>query len=674
MKTRILDYFDFEKANILLEGFNKSTGFVTAILDLEGNILSKSGWRQICTDFHRKNAETVLNCIFSDTHLASKIKEDEKYHSYRCVNGLIDVGVPIIIRGEHIANLFSGQFFFEEPDVSFFKKQAKRYGFDEQTYLETLAKVPVVSKEKVDDAMNFLLNLIIIMIEMTAEKLDQIELNDALSKSAADLLESQEKLKHNMNDLLESQRISHLGTWSLDIASNQVVWSEELYKMYGFDPTIPIPPYTEHMKLFTPESWAKLSDSIKNTRTLGIPYELELKTVTKNGMNGYMWVRVEANKDANGNIISIWGAAQDISERKKSEEKLVFLSFHDHLTGLYNRRFFEEELIRLDIEENLPLSIIMCDINGLKLVNDSFGHDSGDALLKKAAEVIKNACREEDIIARIGGDEFIVILPKTDSDETLHVSNHIKELASQEKIVNIGLSIACGYDTKTSNNQSMIELIANAENHMYQHKLSDRSSMRSKTIDLIMNTLFAKSNREAIHSNRVSSLCVAIGSKMNFDKDAVNQLRIAGLIHDIGKIGIDEKILNKPGRLNDDERKDVERHPEIGWRILSSTTEFSELAHFVLNHHEKWDGSGYPNGIKGKKIPLEARIIAVADTYDAMTSKRSYRIGLSKEEAIQELQRCSGTQFDPDIVNVFINQVLPKDGLRTITSKAKTSI
>lgn len=658
MKSRILDYFDFERSNILLEGFNKATGFVTAIVDLDGNILSKSGWRQICTDFHRKNPETASNCNISDTALANKIKNDEKYHFYKCINGLVDVGFPIVIRGEHIANLFSGQFFFEEPDISLFKKQAKTFRFEEQTYLEALGKVPVVSKEKVDVAMNFLLSITQMIIEMTAEKLDHIDLIEAIKESEAALQESQVQLKHNMNDLLESQRIAHLGTWRLNLATNQVVWSEELYKMYGFDPTLPPPPYSEHMKLFTPESWGKLSTAIEHTRTSGVPYELELETVTIDGSNGWMWARGEAYKDSNGNIISLWGAAQDITERKKAEEKLVYISFHDHLTDLYNRRFFEEELKRLDKDCNLPISIIMCDINGLKLVNDSFGHYSGDALLKKAAETIKKACREEDVIARIGGDEFVVILPKTDSDNTQQVSNRIKDLASKEKVANIELSISYGHDTKTLDTQSIVEIIANAENNMYRHKLSERSSMRSKTIDLIMNALFEKSNREARHSNRVSSLCKAIGSKMNFDKESVNQIGIAGLIHDIGKIGIDEKILNKPGSLTADEKVEIERHPEIGWRLLSSTNEFSVLAQFVLSHHEKWDGSGYPHGIKGKEIPLESRIIALADAYDAMTSERSYRKALCKDAATKELTRCSGTQFDPEIVDVFVNQVL----------------
>ncbi|NCB74530.1 MAG: diguanylate cyclase [Clostridia bacterium] len=658
MKSKILDYIDFERANALLEGFNQSTDFVTAILDLDGNILSKSGWRQICTDFHRKNPETAFNCTISDIELGKKSKGNEKYHFYKCINGLVDVRVPIVIRGEHVANLYSGQFFFEAPDTSFFKKQAEKFEFEESSYLQALGKVPVVTKEKVELAMNFLLEILQVIIEMTVEKIEQKELTEIIRESEAALLKSQAQLKHNMEDLLESQRIAHLGTWRLDLATNQVVWSEELYKMYGFNPTVPPPPYTEHMKLFTPESWDKLSTSLNQTRTLGIPYELELETVTVDGSNGWMWVHGEAKQDSDGNIVSLHGVAQDITERKRAEEQLVYLSYHDHLTGLYNRRFFELALKSIDAEVNLPISIIMFDINGLKLVNDSFGHDSGDALLIKAAETIKKACREEDSIFRIGGDEFVVILPKATTDDALQISNLIKELASKESVANIKLSISSGFDTKTSALQSIAEIIANAENCMYRQKLLERSSMRSKAIDLIMNTLYAKSKREAAHSKRVSNLAMSIGAKMNFNTDAANQLRIAGLIHDIGKISIDEKTLNKPGALSAEERKEIERHPEIGWRLLSSTNEFSELAQIVLNHHEKWDGSGYPNGLKGSKIPLEARIIAVADAYDAMTSIRSYRKALSNEDAVKELTRCSGTQFDPEIVDLFIKQVL----------------
>ncbi|MHC1690087.1 MAG: PAS domain S-box protein [Bacteroidales bacterium] len=183
MKTKIIDLIDFKKVDTLLEGFNKSTGFVTAILDLEGNVLSKSGWRQICTEFHRVNPETSKKCTISDTVLSGKMEEGEKYHFYQCLNGLIDVAVPIEIKGEHIANLFSGQFFFEEPDLSVFKKQAEKYGFNQDIYLKALGKVPVVSKEKVLVAMDFLLNMTQLISDMTFQKLEQMELNEVIKKN-----------------------------------------------------------------------------------------------------------------------------------------------------------------------------------------------------------------------------------------------------------------------------------------------------------------------------------------------------------------------------------------------------------------------------------------------------------------------------------------------------------
>lgn len=183
MRTKVFDYIDLKKVNAVLEGFNKSTGFVTAILDLEGNVLSKSGWRQICTEFHRINPDTNKKCTVSDTVLANKMANGEKYHFYKCLNGLVDVAVPIVIKGEHIANLFSGQFFFEEPDINFFKEQAREHGFDQVRYLEALKNVPVVSMDKVKAAMDFLLDMTNLISETSLQKIEQAELNKTLKES-----------------------------------------------------------------------------------------------------------------------------------------------------------------------------------------------------------------------------------------------------------------------------------------------------------------------------------------------------------------------------------------------------------------------------------------------------------------------------------------------------------
>ena len=383
----------------------------------------------------------------------------------------------------------------------------------------------------------------------------------------------------------------------------------------------------------------------------------EVQQTCKNGQS--IWVEIASKyRRNNDGEIEIRGASRDIEQRKKSENEIIFLSYHDQLTGLYNRRFYEEELKRLDNGRNLPLTIAMGDVNGLKLINDAFGHLFGDELLKKAAETIRRGCRADDIVARLGGDEFVIILPKTDLTETDKIFRRIKELAAKETVGSVEISISFGFETKNSPLEEIQDIFKNAENHMYRQKLFESASMRSKIVDLIMNTLYEKNHREMMHSKRVSKICEAIAVKMNFDEDDVKQLRIAGLMHDIGKIGIDEEILNSSRKLNDDEWQEMKKHSEIGYRILSSVNEFSEIANYILEHEEKWDGSGYPKGLKGEEISLQARIISIADSFDAMTSVRTYSGALSEAEALREIIRCAGSQFDPVITRVFVEDVL----------------
>ena len=333
---------------------------------------------------------------------------------------------------------------------------------------------------------------------------------------------------------------------------------------------------------------------------------------------------------------------RDITERKKAEEEIIYLSYHDQLTGLYNRRFYEEELIRLNTERNIPITLIMADVNGLKLTNDAFGHKAGDMLLEKIADILKRECGDNEIITRIGGDEFVILLPRTDEKEAEKIVRRIKVAIENEKPDNVILSISIGFDVKQDVSEDINKVFKKAEAYMYKYKLSESSIMRSKTIDLIMNSLYEKSNSELVHSKRVSEISEAIATKMNFEKDDVNNIRIAGLMHDIGKIGINENILNKVEKLNSDEWQEIMRHSEIGYQILRSVNEFSKTADYVLQHHERWNGEGYPKGLKGEEISIQARIIAVADAYQSMISDRTYSKALSEEEAINEIKRCSG--------------------------------
>ncbi len=361
--------------------------------------------------------------------------------------------------------------------------------------------------------------------------------------------------------------------------------------------------------------------------------------------------------DSKGNITGAVLVFRDCTDKKQSQAEIVYLSFHDQLTGLYNRRFFEKELKRLDTNSYLPLTLAMFDVNGLKLTNDAFGHQMGDKLLQVVGETIKNICRKNDIISRIGGDEFMLVLPQTNYTEAETIIKRIYRELEQIKLDKVVISVSAGWETKNSDEQNIMEVFARAEESMYRKKLIESQSMRSKTIQIILKTLNETNQRERIHSENVSKISLKIGKALNLDQEFLREIEIAGLLHDIGKIAIDNNLLNKPGRLTDAEYEMVKRHSEIGYHILKSADEYTSISDYVLSHHERWDGTGYPRGIKGTDIPLAARIITIADAYEAMIADRTYKKTISKEEAVNELRRCAGTHFDPDIVKVFCEDV-----------------
>ncbi len=384
---------------------------------------------------------------------------------------------------------------------------------------------------------------------------------------------------------------------------------------------------------------------------------LHILLISKFGIERSIEYTVSPIIDETGVTVGSVVVFRDFSEQRREEKKIEFLSYHDQLTGLFNRRFYEEELNRLDTKRNLPIAIVMGDVNGLKLINDSFGHLAGDELLKKVAIVMQTACRADDILARLGGDEFVIILPKTDTKGAEQLIQRIKDRLENEKVGAIDLSVSFGYEVKANETDSMQEIFKSAEDHLYRHKLSESMSMRHQTINLILNALFEKNPRELMHSKRVGEIAEQMATRMGLSEETIHNLKTAGMMHDIGKIGIDESILNKPGRLTDTEWEEIKRHPEIGYRILNTVSEFSDIATCVLEHHEHWDGKGYPRGLKGDQISLEARIVGFADAYDAMTTSRTYRSALDEKRALEEIQRCAGTQFDPDIVQLFTDEI-----------------
>jgi diguanylate cyclase (GGDEF)-like protein/PAS domain S-box-containing protein len=341
--------------------------------------------------------------------------------------------------------------------------------------------------------------------------------------------------------------------------------------------------------------------------------------------------------------------------RIRSDREIHYVTFHDPLTSLYNRSFFEEEVERLNVRRQMPMSIVMGDVNGLKIVNDAFGHLEGDRLLKAVSECLKSSLRSDDIIARWGGDEFIMLLPQTNTQSAESLVSRIKKALTQITGFDLPISVSFGIGTKSDVDQDFRETLVSAEEKMYRDKLLNNISMRSRTVKVLEKSLLNKSYETEEHTEKIKSLSRDFGKFIGLSEAELDNLLLLGALHDIGKIAVPEEILTKAGSLTSEEWKKIKSHPEAGFRIALSSPELVGIADEILSHHEWWDGSGYPRGLVGESIPLLARIMSIIDAYDVMTSGRPYKHPVSCEEAIEELRRCSGKQFDPGLVDSFVN-------------------
>jgi diguanylate cyclase (GGDEF)-like protein/PAS domain S-box-containing protein len=375
-----------------------------------------------------------------------------------------------------------------------------------------------------------------------------------------------------------------------------------------------------------------------------------------------LWTRWECRPwyDANDEIAGIIIYTEVINELVKAEQEKEYLLTHDQLTGLNTRIYFDEQIKQIDKDENLPISLINFDINGLIIINEAFGHEYGDEFIKFIAQTLKDVFNDESVISRVGGDQFTVLLKNTSNKTAENLAKEVAARVKNQDIKGTQISIAHGIATKNKD-EEISKLFTISENNMYSNKIFESQSYRNNSIKSMIKAYHEKNPREEEHSKRVSILCEKFAEVLEMNYEDINKLKAISHLHDIGKIAIDEAILNKPGKLNDVEWETIKKHPEIGARIISTSHEYSVIADDILSHHERYDGNGYPRGIAGKDIPIRARMIAIIDSYDAMTSDRPYRKAMAKQEAIDEIVRCSGTQFDPDLVEVFIKKVIIND-------------
>ncbi|MGE5454843.1 MAG: PAS domain S-box protein [Methylocystaceae bacterium] len=370
-----------------------------------------------------------------------------------------------------------------------------------------------------------------------------------------------------------------------------------------------------------------------------------------------VWTEQNASVTKHQGKVVIQGVARDITQKKQLEDEMHYISTHDTLTGLSNRGSFEAELDRVGNDAS-PWSLIVFDLDGLKLINDTLGHLEGDQLLQAAAKIITDSTKMGNLSARIGGDEFALLIPGDDLRIVHSVEETIKwavhDYNSQH---NSYLSISMGYAISGVDGITNIDLFKEADNNMYRQKLLNIQSTRSSIIRGLTHTLKARDFQTEGHGDRMQNLVLQLAQAVGFAENRLNELTLLAQFHDIGKVGIPDHILFKPGGLDEAEFETMKRHSEIGFRIAQSVADLAIISDWILKHHEWWNGAGYPLGLKGEDIPMECRMLAIVDAYDAMTNNRPYRQALSKEEAISELRLGAGRQFDPQLVPLFIELI-----------------
>lgn len=456
--------------------------------------------------------------------------------------------------------------------------------------------------------------------------------------------------------LTKAEEIALTGSWIMDIETGEYNCSDGFLKICGFDPENFTADYSHVIKATHPDDIERIDKIIAKSIRTGKDYEFENRILRHDGEVRHVRSKGTYIKDGEGRVIKSMGTLLDITDLKEHYEKIEYMNRHDSLTGLLNRQSFDYEYEKLDCRGNYPISILVADINGLKMVNDTKGHAEGDRLIMEVSQILSSVCEKDDVLARTGGDDFIILMPKTVLSQAEILMAEIHELLNERSEEN--LSVSMGLAVKNGDDQTKEDVIKEAEDNMYTSKLYEKASKRGDMLQLIMDALYERSKREKMHSERVSMYCSELAAVLRMPKHKINELSALGLLHDIGKIAVKDSVLNKPGRLTDEEWEEIKRHPETGFRILNNAPGMLEASKYILAHHERWDGSGYPNRLSTYDIPLQARIIAIADAFDAMRSKRPYKEPLPLEVAINELKKGAGKQFDPEIVKVFVIEVL----------------
>lgn len=362
--------------------------------------------------------------------------------------------------------------------------------------------------------------------------------------------------------------------------------------------------------------------------------------------------------DSKGNLVAKLVICVDVTEVKQATEKIEMMQKYDEKTGFYNREGFFNKLRELEAQRILPVTICVYNTNGLKLFNDLYGPDKGDKALKHIADVVKEIVPQDTFIARFDGDDTALIFTDRKEQEIMDMMETIKKKIVNNPFDKEGtLTIEFGIFTNRIVGGSLIEAYKIARNSMIKKKMLESESSKSALLNALMAAISQRDIETHNHEERSKEIARVLAKEMNLSYAETGELELLAVLHDIGKITIAERILHKPGPLDEDEWSLMRKHSEKGYYIAKASPELSSIAMGILCHHERWDGKGYPNGFKGEQIPLIARIVSVIDSFDVMTHDRPYKKAMPVEDAVKELKACKGTQFDPNVVDCFVNAI-----------------
>lgn len=366
----------------------------------------------------------------------------------------------------------------------------------------------------------------------------------------------------------------------------------------------------------------------------------------------YKMLQVE---DHNPNIAEIMLILTKIQDTEKKDEQITFLSYHDKLTSLYNRAYMESIIPIIQTEEYMPLSIIFIDMNGLKLTNDVFGHKIGDQYLCRMAQVLRSECKNDDIVARWGGDEFVVLVPKSTEENARILCQKLRDACERAGHKPIKLSASFGCRTCDDCGADFLQAITEAEKDMYSDKTKNKKRNNGELLESVQSFLLSEFQHMPEHIQRVTDLAIKLGERAGIttDSEEMNNLKLLAVFHDVGKAVLPDEIRIKKTKITEQERSVIMSYPEVGYRLAQALENYV-LAESLYTIRECWDGSGYPRGLQEDQIPLIARIVSLVEAYDVMTHGAHYKQPMARDYALQEIQKVSGKQFDPDLAEVFI--------------------